>query len=62
MPDEQRRTDPMTTQSRTEGDQDRPPIFTSIGQRSSRRAGLAILVLMISAVAVVAAVIIANLE
>ncbi len=49
-----------SNQGRTSGEQNRMPIFTSIGERSSRRAATAILVLMIAALAAVAAVIIAN--
>lgn len=36
------------------------PIFTSVGERSSQRAGIAILVLMIAAVLAVVAVVVAN--
>ena len=50
----------MSNQERTPGEQRRLPIFASVGERSSKRAATAILVLMIAAVAGVAAVIIAN--
>jgi hypothetical protein len=49
-----------TGQQRTPGGGDRLPIFTSVGERSSRRAGTAILVLMIAAIVAVVAVVIAN--
>jgi hypothetical protein len=50
----------MTNEGRTPGEQNRLPIFTSVGRRSSRRAATAILVLMIAGIAAVVAVIIAN--
>jgi hypothetical protein len=49
-----------SNQGRMPGERNRMPIFTSVGERSSRRAATAILVLMIAAIAAVAAVIIAN--
>jgi len=49
-----------TGQGRTPDEPNRLPIFTSVGERSSRRAGIAILILMIAAVAAVAVVIVAN--
>lgn len=49
-----------TGQERTPGGRERLPIFTSVGERSSRRAATAILMLMIAAVLAVVAVVIAN--
>lgn len=49
-----------TGQARTPGGRERLPIFTSVGERSSRRAGAAILVLTIAAIVAVVAVVIAN--
>jgi hypothetical protein len=44
----------------TRGEQNRLPIFTSVGQRSSKRVAAAILFLMAAAVAAVVAVVVAN--
>lgn len=50
----------MTGQGRTPDERDRLPIFTSVGQRNSRRAATAILVLLTAAVATVVAVVVVN--
>jgi hypothetical protein len=47
-------------QGRARGESDSLPIFTSVGQRSSRRAATAILLLMVAALVAVVAVVIAN--
>jgi hypothetical protein len=49
-----------TGEERTPSEQDRLPIFTSVGRRSSRSAAAAILLLMIAALTAVVAVIVVN--
>jgi hypothetical protein len=49
-----------TGQERTPSEQDRLPIFTSVGRRSTRGVAAAILLLMVAALTAVVAVIIAN--
>jgi hypothetical protein len=50
----------MTDEERTPSEQKPLPIFTSVGERSSKRVATAILALMLAGVVAVVAIVVAN--